>query len=160
MTPSISNRASFTFDSTDYYYFIGSGGGGGCGYGITINSDSKLNYKYLLGLLNSKLLDTYLKTYSSSFRGGYYAYNRQYIDVLPIRPIDFANPAEAAHHNKMVSYVESMLAAHKSLATAQSPQEKERLERQIDVTDKAIDALVYELYGLKEDEIKIVEGEK
>ena len=160
LTPSISNRASFTFDSTDYYYFIGSGGGGGGGYGITINSDSKLNYKYLLGLLNSKLLDTYLKTYSSSFRGGYYAYNRQYIDVLPIRPIDFANPAEAAHHNKMVSYVESMLAAHKSLATAQSPQEKERLERQIDVTDKAIDALVYELYGLKEDEIKIVEGEK
>ena len=41
---------------------------------------------------------------------------------------------------------------------AQTPQEKERLERQIEVTDKAIDSLVYDLYGLNEKEIKIVEG--
>ena len=39
----------------------------------------------------------------------------------------------------------------------QSPQEKERLERQIEVTDRAIDSLVYELYGLSEEEIRIVE---
>ena len=31
------------------------------------------------------------------------------------------------------------------------------LERQIEVTDKAIDSLVYELYGLSEEEIRIVE---
>lgn len=36
---------------------------------------------------------------------------------------------------------------------------KERLERQIAVTDRQIDALVCELYGLTEEEIKIVEGE-
>jgi len=32
------------------------------------------------------------------------------------------------------------------------------IQRQIDKTDKEIDAMVYELYGLSEDEIKIVEG--
>jgi hypothetical protein len=32
------------------------------------------------------------------------------------------------------------------------------LQRQIAATDKQIDALVYELYGLTEDEIRIVEG--
>jgi len=58
----------------------------------------------------------------------------------------------------MVKLVEQMLASHKSLAVAQSPQEKERLERQIEVTDRAIDTLVYELYGLSDEEIKIVEG--
>jgi type II restriction/modification system DNA methylase subunit YeeA len=36
--------------------------------------------------------------------------------------------------------------------------EKTSLQRQIDATDKQIDLLVYELYGLTEDEIKIVEG--
>ncbi len=51
-----------------------------------------------------------------------------------------------------------MLALHKSLASAQSPHEKERLEKQIASTDGAIDKLVYELYGLNEEEIKIIEG--
>jgi hypothetical protein len=51
-----------------------------------------------------------------------------------------------------------MLEAHKRLAAAQTPQEKERLERQIQNIDSAIDSLVYELYGLSDEEIKIVEG--
>jgi len=80
------------------------------------------------------------------------------LSKLPIRPIDFSDPAEKAQHDKMVSLVEQMLAAHKALSAAQSPAEQERLQRQIQVTDKAIDSLVYELYGLSEEEIKIVEG--
>jgi hypothetical protein len=32
------------------------------------------------------------------------------------------------------------------------------LLRQMEVTDAAIDALVYELYGLTEEEIRVVEG--
>jgi len=39
-----------------------------------------------------------------------------------------------------------------------TPQEKESLQREIESTDKAIDKLVYELYGLTEDEIRIVES--
>jgi hypothetical protein len=38
------------------------------------------------------------------------------------------------------------------------PQHREQLQRQIDATDREIDRLVYELYGLTEEEIKIVEG--
>jgi hypothetical protein len=59
----------------------------------------------------------------------------------------------------MVSLVEAMLDLHKKLAAAKTPQEKTVLERQIAATDAEIDRLVYELYGLTEDEIKIVEGE-
>jgi type II restriction/modification system DNA methylase subunit YeeA len=47
---------------------------------------------------------------------------------------------------------------HKSLASAQSPHEKGRLEKQINSTDEGIDKLVYALYGLSQEEIKIVEG--
>lgn len=38
------------------------------------------------------------------------------------------------------------------------PQDKERVQREIESTDRAIDRLVYELYGLTEDEIKVEEG--
>jgi hypothetical protein len=41
---------------------------------------------------------------------------------------------------------------------ARTPQEKEMIRREIEATDRAIDALVYELYGLTEEEIAIVEG--
>jgi hypothetical protein len=39
-----------------------------------------------------------------------------------------------------------------------TPQEQERVKREIESTDRQIDKLVYELYGLTEEEIKIVEG--
>jgi hypothetical protein len=46
---------------------------------------------------------------------------------------------------------------HAQLAAARTPQEKTALDRQIAATDTQIDRLVYDLYGLTEDEIKIVE---
>jgi hypothetical protein len=52
------------------------------------------------------------------------------------------------------------LALHKSLKSAHDPQEADRLMREVESTDKAIDGLVYELYGLTEEEIKIVEGRR
>jgi hypothetical protein len=158
LTPSIAKSASFTLDSTDFYYFVGSGGGGGGGYGVTLKPDEHMAYEYILGLLNSKLLDYFLKSLSSPFSGGYYAYNRQYIEQLPIRVINFSDPGDKARHDKMVELVEQMLLLHKQLVVAKTPDEKTRIQRQIDATDHQIDQLVYELYGLTEQEIEIVEA--
>jgi 5-bromo-4-chloroindolyl phosphate hydrolysis protein len=77
------------------------------------------------------------------------------VETLPIRTINFSNPAEKAAHDSMVSLVERMLSLHKQ--SARTPQEKEMLQRDILSTDQAIDALVYQLYGLTEKEIEIVE---
>lgn len=77
---------------------------------------------------------------------------------FPIRTIDPSNPSDVARHDKMVTLVEQMLGLNKKLAAANLSQEKEMLKRRIDATDAAIDRLVYELYGLTEEEIKIVEG--
>ncbi|MGH7773725.1 MAG: hypothetical protein ACREQA_15980 [Candidatus Binatia bacterium] len=41
---------------------------------------------------------------------------------------------------------------------AKNPNDKTSLQREIDATDRQIDQLVYELYGLTEEEIRIVEG--
>jgi hypothetical protein len=59
---------------------------------------------------------------------------------------------------RIVTLVEQMLALHRQQSAARTPQEKTTLERQIAATDTQIDRLVYDLYGLTEDEIKIVEG--
>ena len=54
--------------------------------------------------------------------------------------------------------MERMLSLHRQLAVARTPPAKTMLQRQIVATDQQIDQLVYELYGLTEEEIKIVEG--
>ena len=57
----------------------------------------------------------------------------------------------------MVNLVEQMLELQKQLSAARTPQEKTSLARQIAATDAQIDRLVYDLYGLTEEEIRIVE---
>ena len=46
------------------------------------------------------------------------------------------------------------------MAVATIPADKKLYQRRIEATDQEIDALVYELYGLTEEEIAIVEGTK
>ncbi len=59
----------------------------------------------------------------------------------------------------MVELVEKMLTLREQLTAARTPDGKTRLQRQIDTTDQQIDQLVYELYGLTEKEIRIVESD-
>ena len=77
---------------------------------------------------------------------------------LPIRMIDFANSAEVKQHDELVKLVEQMLALHQKVAAATNPADRQMYQRQIEMTDRAIDRLVYSLYDLNEQEIKIVEA--
>ncbi|EMB23871.1 hypothetical protein E4N90_00780 [Treponema denticola] len=52
-----------------------------------------------------------------------------------------------------------MITAQKQLGSAISDSDKKFLQQRVDVLDKQINAVVYGLYGLTEDEVKIVEGE-
>jgi len=65
-------------------------------------------------------------------------------------------PPYIAWHAKLVSLVERMLELRKQ--SPRTPQEQEMVKREIESTDGGIDRLVYELYGLTEDEIRIVES--
>jgi len=58
----------------------------------------------------------------------------------------------------MVQLAEQMLALNKQLAEARTGHDTTFIQRQIDATDRLIDRLVYELYGLTEEEIAVVEG--
>jgi len=149
----ITNLAAY-YDKTDNFYFINVTTGG---YGITID-ETMFSYQYLCGLLNSRLLNLYLKQVTTNFRGGYFAANKQFIEQLPIRTIDFTNPDERAQHDKLISLVDNMLELQKKCHEARMERDKEIYERQIKIVDAQIDGLVYGLYGLTEDEIRIVEG--
>jgi type I restriction-modification system DNA methylase subunit len=117
---------------------------------------------YLLGLLNSRLFWFAISNISIPFgiRAGEYRYRLiyQYMEKVPIRPVDLGQPADKARHDRMVALVEQMLAAKKQLAGAQSDKDKDFYTNRCDGLDRQIDALVYDLYALTPAEITIVEG--
>ena len=69
----------------------------------------------------------------------------------------FFDPTDKACHDRMVTFVDQMLKLHKQLSSAKTDHDKTVIQRQIDATDRQIDRLVYELYGLTEEEIQIVD---
>ncbi len=156
LAPAIAPGACFAWDQTGCYYFVGSGGGGGGGYGIVLPPDSSWSPIYLLGLLNSSLTTFWLKQTSSVFRGGYLALNRQYIEGIPLIPPPPASSSPRSVRQRLETLVEQMLALH-AQAGGWTPQEQTALSRQIAATDREIDQLVYKLYGLTDEEIRIVE---
>ena len=111
---------------------------------------------YLLGILSSKVADIVIHSISSTKQGGYFEYKPMYVSQIPIRIIDFSDPADVARHDRMVELVQSMLDQHR-LASAGTDHDRTLLARRIEATDRQIDRLVYELYGLTEEEIGIVE---
>jgi hypothetical protein len=128
-------------------------------YSIVPSKNRNENQLYWLGLLNSRLLWWYLSNTGYVLRGGYFVFKTNYLSPFPVHIINFLDAVEKAQHDKMVLLVGKMLELHKRLAKANTPQEKAGLERQIQDTNFSIDSLVYELYGLSDEEIKIVEGQ-
>ena len=80
------------------------------------------------------------------------------IESIPIPKIDFKSESKRRGYEHVVSLVEQMLATKPQLARAQSDKDKDFYENKCAALDRQIDALVYELYGLTPDEIKIVEA--
>jgi hypothetical protein len=153
MVPYMITRLAAYFDD-DANYFVNVTTGG---FGI-VTDEMCGKMEYMTGLLNSQLLDWYLKKVSTTFHGGYFAANKQFLTQLPIQTINFSDPTDRSRHDKMVNLVESMLDLNKRLRAAKTAHEKDSLQRQIDATDLQIDRLVYELYDLTDDEVKIIEN--
>ena len=114
--------------------------------------------RFVLGILNSKLLRRIWLDRFYDQRRTFPKIKGTYLKLLPIARIDSANPVEKTRYDRVVQEVQQMLVLHQRLSAAKTPQEKIALERQVAAADTQIDCLVYDLYDLNEDEIKIVEG--
>ena len=97
------------------------------------------NSKALLGYLNSKLFLFYFQTVSNSIRGGYLRFFTDYMKECPV-------PEGIESLETIVNQIYDLKSLSSSADTT--------------TLESEIDQLVYQLYGLTEEEIKIVEGEK
>jgi hypothetical protein len=125
---------------------------------ITLPKENTVKAPYLAGILGSRLIAFFIRGFYDEINDAFPQIKVGQLKSLPIRAIDFSNPAEKAQHDKLVSLVENMLELQKKYHDARMERDKELYERQIRIVDAQIDRLVYDLYGLTEEEIKVVEG--
>jgi len=151
LTQVLASKNSFTLDDKGEFYFVGGGNAGG--FGLTLKEKYKDNYYEVLAILNSKLLEFYLKKISTPFRGGYYSYGKRFIEKLPI-VIPKGNTKD-----RLKEYSMKSLERSKKVLEFGDKQtsDRTRIEEEIKRTDKEIDELVYKLYGITEEEKKIIE---
>jgi type I restriction-modification system DNA methylase subunit len=144
MWPEIAGSARFTYDDSGFY----------ANNKVFIIPDGS---KYLLGLLNSSLLRFFIENNCTDLQGNSFNFSGIFVGKAPIRVIDFNNPSEKAIHDKLVSLVDRMLNLHKKKAVLLPSAEREKIEREIAVTDEKIDEIVYGLYGITDEERKIIQ---
>ena len=106
------------------------------------------NLKYLLGLLSSNLITYYYKNFSQGCKLGIkgYQYNKHALENLPLPKINSKNEKLA---NELINLVDEILKVKEQDKNAN-----------IQELENKINSLVYKLYNLTEEEIKIIEGKE
>ncbi|MBU2446901.1 MAG: N-6 DNA methylase [Bacteroidetes bacterium] len=125
---------------------------------IPIKLESEIPHPFfILAILNSRLISWFhLKRNPKAQKGLFPKVLVSDLEKIPIRIIKSIN--EKSVHDKIVILVKQIIDSREKESAANTPIEKDTFHRQITAIDNQIDKLVYELYGLTEEEIKIVEG--
>ena len=114
-------------------------------------SDDSIALEGILGILNSRFVRFFIYKTFTAYKLLFPQLNQTTIESIPIPRRD------ARRWKPLCKRVTTRIALHTQLAAAKTAHEKTALQRQIDATDRQIDQLVYDLYGLTDDEIRIVE---
>jgi len=112
-----------------------------------ILTSKEISIKYLLALLNSKLMEYYFGFIGIMTAGGAFTLKQETVSELPIKDILLIE------QKPFIEIVDKILIIIKSRDYLENPAKKEEVKEY----EKQIDQMVYKLYGLTEEEIKIVE---
>ena len=117
--------------------------------GITLKETVQENILYILGILNSRLIEYFYKQTTVPKANQFYIYKTMFLTDIPIRTINFLIQRDKTKHDLIVKLVDSILKAKDTDPQADTSE-----------LESEIDRLVYGLYGLTEGEIGVVEGER
>ncbi len=116
---------------------------------VNLKHCAELDIRYLLGVLNSAVVNYFFRC---RFPGNNHIPSNQLLRI----PIPIPPTTQVQH--RITGLVEAILDLNKELASAKSAAQKAIIQRQIDATDAEIDELVYELYGITDEERKVIEA--
>ena len=109
------------------------------------------NLKFIVGVANSKLIDWYIRQSIHKLGGKGIYVSGYFMEQLPLPPITKENQHIA---DQIVQKVDQIL----SLTQSEDYDTNQEKQQHVKNLEHEIDQLVYKLYGLTEEEIKIIEG--
>lgn len=127
-------------------------------YNIFFTKPTEYSLLFILGIVSSKVLGWYWLRAFFDQKETFPKIKKDALLSIPVPRIDYSDAADKDRHDKLVSLVEKMLEARKQLSAALTDGDKDFYTHKCATLDRQIDALVYELYGLTEEEITIVEA--
>ena len=111
----------------------------------------RFNLKFLTALLNSNVIKFWLR-HKGKMQGDNFQVDKEPLLAIPLVLVS------AEEQAPLISLADQMLETQGRLQQAPSDEDKNILEKRVAIIDKQIDQAVYQLYGLTEDDVKIVEG--
>jgi type I restriction-modification system DNA methylase subunit len=119
-----------------------------------------IDLRYILGLINSKFLNWFYQNILNPEKGEVLAQvKRGHIALLPIKEVIQTLISERDLYNEIISLVDQLLKLNEEKAETKLQTKISQIESKIDYCENRINQIVYQLYDLTEEEIKIVEGE-
>jgi type I restriction-modification system DNA methylase subunit len=113
--------------------------------------NSQYDLKYILAILNSRLLNFYCEHFLVD------DLNKDFLSNLPIRKIDFSKETDRKPYNNIVINVEKIINLHEELSKMNIPNQKDNILRKIAFLESEIDKNLYYLYNISYEEIEIIE---
>lgn len=114
--------------------------------------------EFLLALINSRLMTFYhRKKFLDEFKMRFQKILIKDCRRFPIRVPDLTKRTDKALYDEVVAKVKAMWEANKKLAKAKTDKDKSFYENKRAALDRRIDRLVFDLYGLTEEEVLIIE---
>ena len=126
---------------------------------VTKKDESPYDLKYILSILNSKLYKIYADIKVTSGADLTIRFSNEIMNSLPIPKLDMNNKQDKEIHDKLVNLVDNIIDLNKKLSSEKNPNTIEMLNTRIQAVDAAIDKIVYSLYNLTDEEIRVIEGE-
>ncbi|MGH9430294.1 MAG: Eco57I restriction-modification methylase domain-containing protein [Terriglobia bacterium] len=127
---------------------------------VQLKDETRGSYKYFLALLNSRLIDFLYDDLVGEQARVFPEVKPVQLLKLPVHTINFSDAADKARHDEIVQKVDAMLEAKGQLAKAKTDRDKTYYENKCGALDRQIDSLVYDRYGLTEEEVQIVEQQR
>jgi len=113
---------------------------------------------YFLSIINSKLMSFYhIHTSPKAKKGLFPKILVNDVRNLPIKTINLANEGDKIKHQNLTNLVDQIIDSYKKLDNSDDETNKKTNSQRIEILDRQIDEVVYNLYGLSADEIKIIE---
>lgn len=147
--PVLSLEPRYAYDESNTLF---TGGGNGPYYMVRARDDSDVSTHYLLAVLNHPLSEAFVRTSTSTFRGGYYSHGKQFIENLPV-PVP-----GAAQRAAVDAKVRTLIAAIHDLKAARTRREQTRKEREVHELRDEINNIVSTVFGLTAEDMTTIDS--